>query len=102
MKPNYGNAPEMVISAASRIAGTALGPFIMGEKRVDLDALEKKIMEQAVYEMGILVYTIATRLEPYVKLDVDDYQPIKIVIVQPETEKKRAKTKPKAKTSNKT
>jgi hypothetical protein len=53
-------APEAIKGAASRIASVALGPFIMGEKHVDLDALEQRIIKAVEREMiavvsGILV-----------------------------------------------
>lgn len=50
--------PPSVQDAAARIAGTALGPFIMGQRNVDLEALERRIVAHVIKEMnyfGLLV-----------------------------------------------
>lgn len=60
--------PHIIKQAASRIAGTALGPFIMGERRVNLDELEARITKQVEKEMQALAASLLAAL--YMHTDV--------------------------------
>jgi len=68
--------PELIKQAASRIAGTALGPFIMGERRVDLEALEQRINERVIEEMHyVLCAVIATLATTSIVVVMEDGKP---------------------------
>ena len=65
--------PPIIRQAASRIAGVALGPFIMGERRVDLDALEHRINQVVEREMIALVASVLTAMQKHTDVldDID-------------------------------
>lgn len=67
--------PEIVRQAASRIAGTALGPFIMGQRNVDLDALEQRINDRVIEEMQFVMASILSVMaKTSVFVVVEDYK----------------------------
>lgn len=82
--------PEYIRQAASRIAGTALGPFIMGERHVDLEALEKRINERVIEEMARLAAALIASLA---------HTSVIVMVDEVEKQPKAAKKKPKAKKS---
>jgi hypothetical protein len=89
------DTPEVIKRAASRIAGTALGPFIMGEKHVDLDALEKRINEAVEREMIAVTYGILTVLYSHTDVlnDVDDLtRQLEVAAKNKRAQKTRART----------
>lgn len=64
--------PACVKDAASRIAGTALGPFIMGQRNVDLEALEQRIVRQVISEMNHfgLIVLAGVAMTPHVVIEM--------------------------------
>ena len=54
--------PPIIKQAASRIAGVALGPFIMGQRHVDLDELEARIIKAVEKEMQALASSLLVAL----------------------------------------
>jgi hypothetical protein len=69
--------PACVTEAASRIAGTALGPFIMGQRNVDLDALEQRIVSHVIKEMNYvcLLMLAGVALGPQLVVHVSEDKP---------------------------
>lgn len=89
------DTPEAIKRAASRIAGTALGPFIMGERHVDLDALEQRITEAVEREMVMVVSGILTVLYDHTDVlnDVDDLtRQLEVAAKNMRVKKTRART----------
>lgn len=85
------DTPDYVKAAASRIAGTALGPFIMGQRNVDLEALEQRIIRQSIEEMKTIAVSVA--------LGILRSTAITVVVEEVQEQPKAAPKKPKAQKS---
>ena len=94
----HSDAPEIIRQAASRIAGTALGPFIMGQRNVDLEALEQRINERVIEEMQfVLAGVVAVLAKTSVVVVMDETKrQSKAAPKKPKAQKSRGADNPKA------